>query len=142
MCRGCAPGRSGGGPTALPPCAGTAPPSPATGRRTTTGFSAKPGARPAGRQGIRPLPAALAREVRIRLLSSQPGRLPRLGPGGAGRPPVSDWPGEPRAGPLRVTGSGDVEGGVVDDERCLLCGVLGAGEFQGDGLPGVAAQVE
>src|SRR5215510_635015 len=38
--------------------------------------------------------------------------------------------------------SGDVEGGVVDDERRLPRRVLGAGERQRDGLPGERGQVE
>ena len=40
----------------------------------------------AGGRGVRPLPAAVDREVRVRLLPPQPGRLPRLDPGPAGRP--------------------------------------------------------
>ncbi len=43
--------------------------------------------RPAGRRGLRPFPAALGREVRIRLLPSQPGRVPRLDPRAARRHP-------------------------------------------------------
>src|SRR5258708_6386362 len=53
------------------------------------------GARPAGRPGVRPLPAALGREAGFRLLSSQPGWLPRVGPGAAGGPPINRWLAEP-----------------------------------------------
>jgi hypothetical protein len=41
---------------------------------------------PAGGRGVGALPAALDREVRVRLLPPQPGRLPRLDQGAARRP--------------------------------------------------------
>jgi len=57
--------------------------------------------RPARRRDLRPLPAALGRQVRPRLLPPQPGRLPRLGPRPAQRrPPKTD--GEPVSRNVRL----------------------------------------
>jgi hypothetical protein len=53
-------------------------------------LSGRRGSRPAGRRGIRPLPAAVDREVRLRQLPPQPGRLPRLGARAARRHPRGD----------------------------------------------------
>lgn len=57
-----------------------------------------PGPRPAGRGDLRPFPAAVAREVRVRLLPPQPGRLPRLDPRPAGRHPARGRRRSPRPG--------------------------------------------
>src|SRR5262249_59863495 len=62
-----------------------------------------PGPRPAGGRGLGPFPATLGREVRLRLLPSQPGRLPRLDPCAARRRPGDGRPPEPATGPGRLT---------------------------------------
>ncbi len=61
---------------------------PYVARVNRTIHQAAAGARPAGRRGVHAFPAALAGEVRLGLLSSQPGWLPRLDPRPAGRAPV------------------------------------------------------